>query len=115
MAKNFSELRARMTPESRQRAEYKARAMLAAMPLAELRQARELSQEQLAALLHVRQPAIARLEKRTDMYLSTLRRVIEAMGGELEIRAHFPDGDIRISQFGSLDDATDNRDGADRR
>jgi transcriptional regulator with XRE-family HTH domain len=113
MAKKFSELRARMTPESQHRAHEKAEALLAAMPLAELRQARQLSQEQLAALLHVRQPAIARLEKRTDMYLSTLRRVIEAMGGELEIRAHFPDGEVRISQFGNLDKGTDRKDSAD--
>jgi len=38
------------------------------------------------------------------MYISTLRRFIEAMGGELDIRAHFPEGDVRINQFEDLDD-----------
>ena len=66
--------------------------------------ARHFSQEQLAAELSVKQPAVAKLEKKTDMYISTLRRFIEAMGGQLEIRAHFPDGDVRINQFEDLDD-----------
>ena len=82
----------------------KARTLMAELPLAELRQARQLSQEQLAAELDVRQPAIAKIEKKTDMYISTLRRFIEAMGGQLEIRAHFPDGDVRINQFEDLED-----------
>ena len=65
----------------------------------ELRQARGLSQQVLASLLKVQQPAIAKLERRTDMYLSTLRSHIEAMGGELEIVARFPDGSVRITNF----------------
>lgn len=104
MAKKFRDLRARMSEASRTRADEKAQALMAALPLAELRQARRLSQEQLAELLSIRQPAVAKLEKRTDMYISTLRRVIEAMGGELEIRAHFPEGDVRIEQFEALDE-----------
>jgi transcriptional regulator with XRE-family HTH domain len=104
MTKKFRDLRARMSPDSRARAHAKARALLAELPLAELRQARQLSQEQLAAELDVRQPAIAKLEKKTDMYISTLRRFIEAMGGRLEIRAHFPDGDVRINQFEELEE-----------
>jgi transcriptional regulator with XRE-family HTH domain len=104
MAKRFSELRARMSPESRARAESKAQAMLAEMPLNELRQARGLSQKTLAELLNVQQPSIAKMEKRTDMYLSTLRSHIEAMGGELEVIARFPDGAVRISNFSELDE-----------
>ena len=77
--------------------------MLTEMPLNELRQARGLSQKMLAAVLHVQQPSIAKMEKRTDMYLSTLRSHIEAMGGELEVIARFPDGAIRISNFSDLD------------
>lgn len=76
--------------------------MLAELPLAELRQAMSLSQEQLATELNIHQPAVAKLEKKTDMYISTLHRFIEAMGGLLEINAHFPDGNIRINQFGEL-------------
>ena len=78
MAKKFNDLRAKMTPESQARAVAKTEAMLAEMPLDELRQARGLSQKMLAEILHVQQPAIAKMEKRTDMYLSTLRSHIEA-------------------------------------
>ena len=105
MAKKFSELRARMSPESRSRAASRAQTLLAEMPLTELRQARGLSQKVLADVLHVQQPAIAKLEKRTDMYLSTLRSHIEAMGGELEVIARFPDGSVKISNFSDLDKA----------
>ena len=80
--------------------------MKAALPLAELRQARHLSQVQLAAELSIQQPAVAKIEKKTDMYISTLRRFIEAMGGQLEIRAHFPDGNIKINQFEDLKEDT---------
>jgi len=103
MAKKFSELRSRMSPESQARAEAKAQAMLTEMPLNELRQARGLSQKMLAEILHVQQPSIAKLEKRTDMYLSTLRSHIEAMGGQLELVARFPDGAVKISNFSDLE------------
>ncbi|PUE26245.1 transcriptional regulator [Limnohabitans sp. JirII-29] len=103
MTKKFANLRARMTPESQTRADEKARAMLAEMPLNELRQARGLSQKMLAEVLHIQQPAVAKLEKRTDMYLSTLRSHIEAMGGELEVVARFPDGAVKISNFSDLE------------
>ncbi len=102
MAKKFAELRSRMSPESRARAEAKAQAWLAEMPLNELRQARGLSQKMLAEVLNVQQPAIAKMEKRTDMYLSTLRSHIEAMGGQLEVIARFPDGAVKISNFSEL-------------
>ena len=102
MAKKFSELRARMSPESQARAEAKARVILAEMPFNELRQARGLSQKMLAQVLHVQQPSIAKLEKRTDMHLSTLRSHIEAMGGQLEVIARFPDGAVKISNFSDL-------------
>lgn len=103
MAKKFSELRSRMSPESQARTEAKAQAILAEMPLNELRQARGLSQKCLGELLHVQQPAIAKLEQRTDMYLSTLRNHIEAMGGQLEVIARFPEGSIKIINFSDLD------------
>jgi len=99
MAKKFAELRAQLTPQAQEGALSSARAMLAEMPLNELRQARGLSQKMLAEVLHVQQPSIAKMEKRTDMYLSTLRSHIEAMGGELDVVARFPDGAVRISNF----------------
>jgi len=106
MAKKFSELRSRMSPEAQARAEAQAQAMLAEMPLNELRQARGLSQKMLAEALHVQQPSIAKIERRTDMYLSTLRSHIEAMGGQLEVIARFPDGAVKISNFSDLGDNT---------
>jgi predicted XRE-type DNA-binding protein len=105
MAKKFSNLRAEMKPDARERANLMAQSMLAEMPLNELRQARGLSQKMLAEVLHVQQPAIAKIEKRTDMYLSTLRSHIEAMGGELDIVARFPDGSVKISNFSDLGNA----------
>jgi transcriptional regulator with XRE-family HTH domain len=68
-----------------------------------LRKAREQSQEAVAKQLHIKQAAVSKLERRTDMYLSTLRSYIEAMGGKLEIIARFPNRAVRISQFQSLD------------
>jgi DNA-binding XRE family transcriptional regulator len=102
MAKKFEALRAKMSSDAQARVEARAQAMLAEMPLQELRQARGLSQKMLADILDVQQPSIAKLEKRTDMYLSTLRSHIEAMGGELEIVARFPDGAVKITNFSEI-------------
>jgi transcriptional regulator with XRE-family HTH domain len=99
MSKPYIILRNKMKPAARKKAAEKTKALLEAMPLQELRHARNLSQEQLAQTLSVRQAAVSKLEKRTDMYISTLRNFIKAMGGDLEIIAKFPDGSIHISQF----------------
>lgn len=104
MAKSFKTLRAKMSPAAQQRAKEKTRMMLEAMPLQELRQAGALSQDEMAKALGIKQAAVSKLERRTDMYLSTLRKFIEAMGGRLEIVAHFPEGDISVEQFESLDE-----------
>lgn len=102
MAKKFASLKEQMSPQAREEVNQKTAEMLAEMPLHELRQARGLSQKTLAEVLHVQQPSIAKLEKRTDMYLSTLRNHIEAMGGELEVIARFPDGAVKIRNFAML-------------
>ncbi len=99
MAKTFKLLQARMSPDARARSQVKAEAMIKEMPLAELRVALDFTQEALAERLHVRQAAISKIERRTDMYVSTLQQMVQAMGGELEIRAKFPVGDVRITQF----------------
>lgn len=70
-----------------------------AMAPQELRSARQTTQENLARVLHVNQAAISKLERRTDMYISTLRSYIEAMGGELEIIARSNDQAVRLKQF----------------
>jgi len=98
----FSELRKRMTPERRARNVEATKRMLASMALHELLQARERSQEELARELKVGQPAVAKLERRTDMYVSNLRRYIEALGGSLEITARFPEGTVSITTLAIL-------------
>lgn len=105
MAKPYSTLRAKMAPEARAKAEEQTRQLMKEMPLQELRQARKLSQEQMARTLHTRQSNVSRIEKRADMYISTLRSVIKAMGGDLEVIARFPDGSVRINQFEEIDEA----------
>ena len=104
MARNFRELEEKMRPESRARVRQKAESMIRELPLEELRAARALTQEQLAKILNTNQSAVSKLERRADMYLSTLRTFIRAMGGDLEIRAVFPDGGtIVITEFGELE------------
>lgn len=86
--------------------ESRARAMemLREIHLAALRRARELSQQDLADQLGIKQPKVSEMERRADMYVSTLRKYIEAVGGELVILARFPEGDIRIQQFDKMDE-----------
>ncbi|MDQ2665588.1 MAG: helix-turn-helix domain-containing protein [Gemmatimonadota bacterium] len=101
--KKFRDLANRtMSPESIGRAAARTREMVAAMPLQELRRARALSQAQLASALEATQPEVSKIEQRTDMYVSTLRSYIEAMGGQLDIVARFPDGDVEITQFNQV-------------
>ncbi len=90
-----------MSAGARARATAKAQDFIATMGLDELRVARQLTQSHLAKLLGVNQAAISKLERRADMYLSTLQHTIEAMGGRLEICAKFPDGQsVRLRQLG---------------
>jgi len=103
MAKSFKKLQGKMSPASRTRSEAKAQKMIKEMALDELRAARDLTQEHLSRILGVRQAAVSKLERRTDMYISTLADFIKAMGGTLEIRAMFPDGNVRITQFRKLE------------
>lgn len=99
MARNFRELQKRMSPEAQAKARALADAYIKEMALNELREARKLTQAQLASTLKVDQGSVSKLERRTDMYVSTLRNFIRAMGGELHIRADFPDGSVEITQF----------------
>ena len=101
----FQSLREAMTPTQQANAIAKATALREDMSLMELRQARLLTQETLGETLQVGQAAIAKMEKRADMYVSNLRRFIEAMGGELDIVARFPEGDVKISNFGTIGEA----------
>lgn len=99
---SFAQLRARMTPEARAEAEAEALRLEEEMNLAELRRALKLSQDEIAQTLQIGQGSVAKIERRADMYVSTLRRFIEAMGGELEIVARFSDHAVKIRNFADL-------------
>ncbi len=99
MAKSFKNLVSKMSAESQARIEKSTDKMYSEMALQELRQALELTQQQLADNLNMNQAAVSKVEHQSDMYISTLRRFLAAMGGELRIVAHFPEGDVTISQF----------------
>jgi len=102
MARKFEELIEKMPSAARSRAEAKAAKLIAEYALQELREARSMTQARLAEILGKDQSVISRIEKRTDMYVSTLAEFIRAMGGELEIRAVFPEGSVKIGKFGDI-------------
>lgn len=99
MTKPFKNLRDKMSPSAQAKSAKQAVVLMAEMPLQELRQAKLMSQEHIAKALHTKQANVSRIERRTDMYISTLRSYIEAMGGELDIVAKFPEGSVHINQF----------------
>lgn len=102
MARKFKELEAGMSPEAISASDTIHARLKESMALEELRDALRMTQQELAQTLQVDQSAVSKLEHRTDMYVSTLRRCIAAMGGQLEIRAVFPQGTVRINQFEHL-------------
>lgn len=61
-----------------------------------LRRDRQVSQEQLAELMGIRQASVSKIENQADMRLSTLRKYVEALGGQLEVRVRFPDREVRL-------------------
>ena len=102
--KPWSELTKNFSPERRRRIDEMTNKMIAEMPLHELRRARALTQQDLAQVLNVNQPAVSKMEQRTDAYISSLRSYIEAVGGKLKITAEFPEGEIGITNFAALGD-----------
>ena len=102
MPKNFKILREKMSPQSQERSRALAAKYRSEMALDELREAREMTQVHLAKVLGVNQAAVSKLERRTDMYVSTLQDFVKAMGGELKITARFPEGTVEINQFGAM-------------
>jgi transcriptional regulator with XRE-family HTH domain len=104
MAKPFKNLVEKMSPESRERIRQRTAQMHSEMALQELRQALHLTQQELADVLQMNQAAISKLEHQSDMYVSTLRRFVAAMGGELRIVAHFPQGDVVVNQFEDIEE-----------
>ncbi|MDE0478127.1 MAG: XRE family transcriptional regulator [Gammaproteobacteria bacterium] len=92
MAKSLDEVLAGLEPARRRKIEERASQLIAEeLSLRELRKARELTQAQVAATLGITQDGVSRLEKRSDLLISTLRKTIKAMGGDLKLVASFPD------------------------
>lgn len=99
MANKFSALRAKMSPQAQAVSAARAEAMLLELELQALRKSRQVTQVDLAKAMQVEQAAVSKLEHRDDMYVSTLRSYVQALGGELKLVASFPDGDIALRPF----------------
>lgn len=99
MAKSFRELKAKMSSERLEKIEDQVQTLLMSMTLDELRQTRRLTQQELANTLGINQVDWTQIETQTDMRVSTLRKLLSAMGGTLKIVAEFPDGEVIINQF----------------
>jgi len=100
MARNFRELRDGMSAEAKAASVAEHSRLVDEMSLHQLRRARELTQTKIAGELHMGQGDVSKLERRTDMYVSTLASYLQAVGADLEIRAVFPDGRaVKITQF----------------
>jgi DNA-binding XRE family transcriptional regulator len=102
MAAKWREVRRTHPPEVEDVIRQRVKDAAGVMTLYQLREARKLTQVSLAKVLEVNQGAVSRMEKRTDMYLSTLRSYIQAMGGQLQVKAIFPEGEVEIEQFGNM-------------
>lgn len=101
--KKFSDLRAKMPEPARAEVRARAAELLREMALADLRRAHDLTQHDVAKKLNVNQAWISKFERQTDMYLSTLRAYVEAVGGQLELFARFADGNtVRINGLAEL-------------
>jgi transcriptional regulator with XRE-family HTH domain len=102
MAKSFDSLvRRTTTKRTRDRAAKRTKELLGELLVSELRQLAGKSQREIAAKLGIKQPSIAKIEKQTDMQISTLEKIVNTLGGELEVLARFPKGAVKIRQLGS--------------
>lgn len=99
--KKWSDIKSKAPAEVRERAAQKTRDMSAAIQLDELRRLVGITQGELAERLGTNQPSISKLERRQDMYVSSLRHVVAALGGTLEISARFPGFTIPLVRGGS--------------
>ena len=103
MANKWSKLTQKMSPEARARVDAQVKAALQSMPLAEIRKAIGLTQAELAGKLDVAQGSVSKIENAADMYLTTLRKYVEALGGELRLTASFGDGrQLEIGQLSEM-------------
>ena len=99
MSKSFKNLIDNMPSERRRKIELHTKELMREMEIRDLRKALDMTQEELAVALEMKQSAISRIEHQSDMFISTLRTILSAMGATLKIVASFPEGDIQINQF----------------
>lgn len=99
MAKSFKTLVDKMPVERRAKIHALTQELLSEIPLHDLQQAHELTQQQMASDLNLNKEEIAKIEWETDLYISTFKRFITAMGGELQLVVHFPHGNVTIKDF----------------
>jgi transcriptional regulator with XRE-family HTH domain len=100
MAKTFDDLVKRTTTKrTRELAAKRTRKLLGELLISEVRKLAGKSQRQVAHELGIKQPSLSKLEKQSDMQISTLQRIVAALGGELEVVAKFPKGNVKIDQF----------------
>jgi len=104
MGRSRNEIMAALPEDRRRRIEARAQELVAEVEgLKALRQLAERSQEQIAETLGVKQPSVHKIERQTDLYLSTLRRFVEAAGGKLELRVELPGkGVLHLTGVGDL-------------
>jgi transcriptional regulator with XRE-family HTH domain len=104
MPVTHEEIMARLPKERQDRIKARAAELLAEIEgLKALRLLAERSQEQIAQSLGIKQPSVLKIERQTDLYLSTLRRFVEAAGGTLELRVELPGtGVMRLTGMGEL-------------
>jgi DNA-binding XRE family transcriptional regulator len=102
MVKPFNAIKRKLSAEERAVVDAKKVELREEMALYDLRRARELSQERMAELMKITQPSVSKIEKQADMYVSTLRSYVEALGGHLVILAEMPDGTVPIQGFGQI-------------
>lgn len=109
MAKSFDELVQRTTSvQTQTKAAQRTQELMAELLLSEIRQRTGKSQHEVAETLGIRQPSLSKLENQADMHISTLQKIIHALGGELEVLAKFPNATIRINQFDTCSQSTTN-------
>ena len=101
MAKSFKSLVGQLPVDRLENIENRAQGMLLEMALQEIRQNRHLTQQQMASNLKLNQAALSKMENQSDIHVSTLRKIVTAMGGHLKLVAQFPDEEIVINQFDS--------------
>lgn len=100
MAKSFADLvKKTTTKQTRERAAARTQELVAELLLSEIRKLSGKSQREVAAKLGIKQPSLSKLEGQSDMQISTLSRIVAALGGELDVIARFPDRSVKIDQF----------------